>query len=151
MLLPHGMALPVLPSTRRSLQKQTVNLKVALCRHHAGGAAATMSRNIDQGHVLWIFPEQCRLARLPCGFAFQTDTWLGRDYERQGHIWWRGYVLVNIRQVLRSLVLSLPGDQPFAIALPGGTYVCGRLLARPVPDDPAPTVTRDGRVFQRVY
>jgi hypothetical protein len=111
--------------------------------------------DIEQGEVLWIKPELCRLPDLPQGFALRVDEFLGWDYDSPGNrqVWVRGAVLRHGGGVLRSLVLSVPVDQPRATRRPSA------VPARGVLEDPSDghdsgedraLVEHGGRLYRRV-
>ena len=104
--------------------------------------------DIEQGEVLWITSDICRLHELPDGFALLVDEFFGVDYDRpdQRWVWVGGPVLLNARgATLRHLTVSVPVCQPRAV------LINGALAPQPsqaVPSGPPPPAEeRDGHPF----
>lgn len=70
--------------------------------------------SIDEGEVLWIEPEVCRIPEMPHGFAFRVEYLLG--WSDPGHeVWVRGVVLHRGGPPGRSLTLCVPTNQQRAV------------------------------------
>jgi hypothetical protein len=84
--------------------------------------------DIEQGELLWITPNLCKLPELDdAGFALRVVQFLGWDYDDRPSgrrfVWVYGLVLLDTRgRVLRGLQLSVPVDQPRAVPA-GPVYV----------------------------
>ena len=129
-------------------------------------STADVVGDLDQGEVLWIRPDMCRIPELPDGFALRVRDFLGSggvDARGVRLVWVRGPVLDAHGAPGRDLQLCVPLDQPRAVpvnrmqptsarhALGTPPVTVGRAEVPPTATDVRDYVTGpDGRQYRRV-
>ena len=71
--------------------------------------------DIEEGEVLWIGPDLCRLPELGDGFAYRVLRLLGWGDPALRLVWVQGVVLDRRGVPNRYLTLCVPADQPRAV------------------------------------